>query len=637
VNRLALAASLLLWGWHLERPWLALALLAIAELCGRQRRRWHLGDGDWQRVLLVAAVLLVASTVYAANVADLPAALFEGLSWLPVALFPLIVAQRLSADPGVPLSVFLAAPAPGKYLDFALPFAAATFLAAAAANSRSTAFLPALAGALAVALWPLRRAGVHPAAWAATLGVVVALGFGAANVLGRIQEGVQDWVMAWLASDTLETDSERTMTRIGSIGRIKLSGKVVLRVQPDGAARAPMHLVEATYDDLRGGTLWQAPAAAPRPLAPGPTTWELGGAPGAGVRIEARLADGRGVLPLPIGATRIRGLAAERAERNRLGTVRVGGAAPTIFYRAEGGGDLPGPGDGDLGVPALLAPVLRQVDAELGLSRLPPGQRIAALTRFFEGYRYTLDAGGESGRSLAQFLTVDRAGHCEYFASATTLLLRQSGVPARYAVGFLAHDYSPLERALLVRARDAHAWSMAYVDGRWQVADTTPASWPELEAAGAPFWDPVALLASRAWFAAQQWWEQDADAPLKLGGAAILIGLLVLTWLWTQQRSEAARTAAPAGDGKPRDALAGSAFAPVAQRLEAVSPQQGPHETARQWAARAELHARVRASGPLGEIVDLLYRHRYGPGTARDDGELRRKAREWAARFDAGR
>ncbi|MBT8330725.1 MAG: transglutaminase-like domain-containing protein, partial [Deltaproteobacteria bacterium] len=39
-------------------------------------------------------------------------------------------------------------------------------------------------------------------------------------------------------------------------------------------------------------------------------------------------------------------------------------------------------------------------------------------------------------KNIENFLTRSRSGHCEYFATATVLLLRQAGIPARYARGY---------------------------------------------------------------------------------------------------------------------------------------------------------------------------------------------------------
>src|SRR4029450_9757241 len=78
---------------------------------------------------------------------------------------------------------------------------------------------------------------------------------------------------------------------------------------------------------------------------------------------------------------------------------------------------------------------------------------------------------------LSNFLRNTHRGHCEYFATATVLLLRKLNIPARYAVGYSVHEASG--RKFVVRERDAHAWCLVWNDqsGLWQDFDTTPASW----------------------------------------------------------------------------------------------------------------------------------------------------------------
>ena len=82
---------------------------------------------------------------------------------------------------------------------------------------------------------------------------------------------------------------------------------------------------------------------------------------------------------------------------------------------------------------------------------------------------------------MADFLLRRRAGHCEYFATAATLLLRAAGVPARYAVGYSVQEYSRLEKAFVVRDRHAHSWALAWVDGAWRTVDVTPPDWSRIE------------------------------------------------------------------------------------------------------------------------------------------------------------
>lgn len=75
------------------------------------------------------------------------------------------------------------------------------------------------------------------------------------------------------------------------------------------------------------------------------------------------------------------------------------------------------------------------------------------------------------------FLAMEHPAHCEYFATASVLLLRAAGVPARYVTGYVASELREDEDAQwLARNRDAHAWVEAYDDAtqRWFVVESTP-------------------------------------------------------------------------------------------------------------------------------------------------------------------
>jgi transglutaminase-like putative cysteine protease len=91
-------------------------------------------------------------------------------------------------------------------------------------------------------------------------------------------------------------------------------------------------------------------------------------------------------------------------------------------------------------------------------------------------YHYTLDLTGNPGKDpLAHFLFVTRAGHCEYFASSMTVMLRTLGIPSREVNGFLPGEFNELGGDYIVRASDAHSWVEAYFPGSgWIVFDPTP-------------------------------------------------------------------------------------------------------------------------------------------------------------------
>ena len=89
---------------------------------------------------------------------------------------------------------------------------------------------------------------------------------------------------------------------------------------------------------------------------------------------------------------------------------------------------------------------------------------------------YTLDLEpvAPGADPVEDFVVRTRAGHCELFASAETLMCRSLGVPARVAAGFLA-DGRIGEGEYLVRGADAHAWTEVYTPTTgWQLVDATP-------------------------------------------------------------------------------------------------------------------------------------------------------------------
>lgn len=82
---------------------------------------------------------------------------------------------------------------------------------------------------------------------------------------------------------------------------------------------------------------------------------------------------------------------------------------------------------------------------------------------------------------VENFLTVTHEGYCVQFASAAALLLREYGIPTRYAEGYIAHDFErasrkdPFTLGTYVHDYDAHAWIEVWYDGiGWVQYETTP-------------------------------------------------------------------------------------------------------------------------------------------------------------------
>ena len=76
---------------------------------------------------------------------------------------------------------------------------------------------------------------------------------------------------------------------------------------------------------------------------------------------------------------------------------------------------------------------------------------------------------------VEEFLFVQRAGNCEYFAAALAVMARALGIPARVVNGFQRGEWNPYGDYFIVRLRDAHSWVEVFVDGAgWVSLDPSP-------------------------------------------------------------------------------------------------------------------------------------------------------------------
>ena len=241
-------------------------------------------------------------------------------------------------------------------------------------------------------------------------------------------------------------------------------------------------------------------------------------------RLRGSLPKDGGLLPLPAETAALHRFAVgENFKRNSFGTFRAepsqpvsdasvvwGGNFATEREPWESVGDLEVNGqkvriEPDLQIPKREAAMLNEVAAEIGLHEATTtGEKIALLQRHFIGnFQYTRynrvpkdleewsreDKGvrgfvkEESPTLLGTFLQYTKAGHCEFFATASALLLREAGVPTRYVTGFAVMEMDPESGEALVRGTHAHAWCRAWDEASqsWIDVDLTPPSWAEME------------------------------------------------------------------------------------------------------------------------------------------------------------
>ncbi|MFH1044440.1 MAG: transglutaminase domain-containing protein [Pseudomonadota bacterium] len=595
------AAAATLWGWQTGQWWVAVPAALLAESPRVFARRWQFALADYNRIADLCTVIAAVTAVILYVSFGNPAAIKRWFQWLPLVFMPVVLMHGFGAARELDLSVLFWSLRrfpirnPIRFHP-AWPWLALWLLGASAANSRDTAFYAGAAAIVLWALWSMRRKS-SMAGWFASAAAAAALGYGAQIGLREVQLWVEGNVPELFLHAGTRTDPYESRTDIGRIGQLKGSAEIVLRVTTDAPLATPLLLHRASYDAYLANA-WIARQRAFKAIEPSaPGVWRIRDEAGAATRITVHdQSSGRPVLSLPSGAQRLDLPGAASIQRNALGTVQAEIAPGRFRYEVQfrpGTADEAAPGADDLRLPQSEEKMLRAQLARFGLEGLAASDAVAHLkAQFASQFSYSSfqPSQAKDGTALAHFLDKTRAGHCEYFATATVLLLRAAGVPARYATGFSVMEYSTRDAAFVVRQRHAHAWARAYLEGAWRDVDTTPASWFEEEAGGDSLWTRAIDLWSSAVFAVRS----SYDNLDRASGTAILLGVaaLLIVWLgWRLFRGRTDRVQAAAGTrregGVPRVGR-DSAFYRLEVQLAARGLPRANAESLADWIARAE-------------------------------------------------
>lgn len=140
---------------------------------------------------------------------------------------------------------------------------------------------------------------------------------------------------------------------------------------------------------------------------------------------------------------------------------------------------------------------------------------------------------------IAWFLFERKTGHCEYFASSMTVMLRSLHIPSRIVTGFRGGEFNDLTGQYVIRARNAHSWVEVYFPGTgWITFDPTPAGNLPSHAG----WNRIQLYLD----AASSFWREwvvnyDAAHQRTLGQDAATNGRRILEdmrkWAWRKRRA----------------------------------------------------------------------------------------------------
>jgi len=649
---LLMALAVLFWGWRVDLLFWTIPIALALEVSRWMRGRWDLTLAELNRVWDLTTLLVVGEVILIFSSQDRiwGQMSFKFFQWLPFPLFPIMAAQAFGNYERMPMSVFWMFfrrhpenPWSRKTINISYIYFGICIVAASSTAREHVLFYPGIVLLIVMALAAIRPKRLSIFWWGILALLAASGGFVAQGGLRSLQTSLEasliQWVTKYFRRDG--ADLRESRTSIGHPGNIHLSGRIVYRVTPEPLSPPPTYLREASYDSYGNG-VWAA------------TYHDLGNAQldtndtamlmappkiRFAARISGYLRNGAGILAVPHGIYEMHDLPVITLLTNRLGVVRVEDGPSFVNFLA-----LYGPGktfDGapilsDTNVPPTEREVIWKIAESLNLESKTDVEKIRIITEFFQReFTYSLSITGQhvdrSGKktALGQFLTVARSGHCEYFATATALLLRSVGVPTRYATGYSVDEVSG--KTYLVRARNAHAWVLAYRRdlGRWEDVDTTPASWHQIDGQKGSAWENVSDFFSRLFYEFNKWRASKTSYTVYMGW--ILGGLvLVLAWqiVFSRRRK---RSAKPSGTAFSH-VWPGldSEFYLIDNQLARVGYERQPEEAYEEWAKRMSLPE----VDSLISLHRLHQRLRFDPKglNAQEREALRRGVQDWRSR-----
>ncbi len=300
---------------------------------------------------------------------------------------------------------------------------------------------------------------------------------------------------------------------LGTIGAVKLDPTIVMRVSVSSPTTSPLppFYWRGTAYDYYDGTSWQNRLAGRRAVSrdvdgrftifslrrvatPSPDVvrqdmilepletailFAAANPVAVGGQLPSLRIDGQGTLLLPVApASRFRyevdSVLPRLVKADATVTVADEPRVPPVYVQLPAGSErlvelakqVAGVSKAGVATAADLSPML---------SVLEQAQRIESYLK--RNYRYTLDVKPPVRLSaIDDFLFEQKAGYCEYYATAMVLMLRGLGIPARMVSGFMEGEWNQFGRYYTVREQDAHTWVEVYFPrSGWMPFDPTPA------------------------------------------------------------------------------------------------------------------------------------------------------------------
>lgn len=662
---------MVVWGALTDHPFSALGAALLIEACHWIHWRWQFGRAGYTRAWVLSLFALTGAVGYHSLNSTGPDALLNFLGLLPLIFLPLILAQQYGQEGAIPGTVFslwariqqkrnqkLGKVTTENLLHFGYPYFALTLVStgyqATGLREQWSYFLVLILLTGAGIYYAHRRNQRRILPWLTVF--FLTAGFSAAGSQGLLN--FREWLKKRNFFELQGQDqSEEQITAIGKLGELKLDRRLQWRLQVADKVPVPDRLMTKAFNYYRQGK-WRALDAdfreydlafreLLRPVVDG-NDGEYA------FESDGFLADDQSETQLP--PYQIRG-AADRnrkpfpsppspqlfTEAEEVEAIEVSGLGTLLAINADAvvnlaiwGGENPSLREAppqqlirsdklldltelDLPEPPARsdeAAVFRELADELALAQMTDEEKIDAIYLYFqENFTYTTHLQNNSdatSSAMVKFLTENRRGHCEYFATAAALLLRASGVPTRYVVGFAVQERSNIPGEYLLRGTHSHAWCRAYIGGtrtvvpesrtvirnggeetitldrevwsggKWVDVDVTPPDWLKLDS-------PAPSLRERVADTLQQWredfwiWRSNSEnrgwVNFTLGAVFISV-LSFIGWRLSGSRLRHSTDSIRVGSGPVGSTTPLSAALP---KLEKIFGRRPPGVPLSQW------------------------------------------------------
>jgi len=542
--RYVLFLGIMFWGYQCSLLAFAIPIAVILEARFFTSRRWELTMSDFYRTAdLTSFIFIIVSFYLFLNRANQPF-LTTLIAWLPIVFFPLVTVMAYSTKNKMSLDILFYSlrrqPEPINqawnmnfvYLGMCLVASATQVPASLGETSPRVFFFPIATTLVMLALFPTRSPRFSVKIWLLSMGVIFLVANFTHQGLRSTHLAFKDWTQQLIANYIQQrSDPLRTKTSMGAVGRLKRSDAILFRVKPTTGHAAPKLLQEASYDTPTANGWMVINTDFDDVSQTDDFQWSFGNPqhPLSSATIYQTFRRDTALVPVPQNLARISDLPATSVSKSQYGTVKGQGLVPSPSFKLSFGGTATVATKATR-VDTYIPPEQSALMTKVLAPHIVDGDPILTLQSVFKNFRYSLYQPATQRDVLEEFLVRSKAGHCEYFASATVLMLRELGIPARYTVGFAIQEYEPMLDMFIVRQRHAHAWAQAFIDGKWQVIDMTPSIWADNEAAEASFLRPAIDLLSNATFAFQIWWNsqkiEDYETALSILGAILVSFLL---------------------------------------------------------------------------------------------------------------